>query len=200
MFFVKVTDLMFIVPTIPHLRSVQLAIEYRELPQHESQLRTWAPLQKWRSDPDANRYHGFAPRTKYYLNGSLVREDLPGSSTTSHSPFPEKRVPRRGLQAVSLGDPEYHRICRAQGLAQLAGDAASPPLPNGFHSSPASAVSKSGLTQDISGPTSPASMHRALVHNGDDGQRPMSPSSNNGAAQPGPLINGVNGTSDRDGH
>lgn len=196
----KVTDLMFIVPTIPHLRSVPLGVEYRELPQHESQLRTWAPLQKWRSDPDASRYQGFAPRTKYYLNGSLIREDLPGSSTTSHSPFPEKRVPRKGLQAVSPTDPDFYRLSREQGLARLAGGATSPSLPNGLQSSPASAVSKNGLTQSSSGPASPTSTYRALAVNGDTGQHPLSPSSNNGAAQARLLVNGVNGTSDSNGH
>ncbi len=185
---------MFIVPTIPHLRSLELAITYRELPEHESQLRTWAPLQKWKSDPNANRFYGFAPRNKYYVNGQLVREDVPGMAAVSKSPFPEKRVPRRGLQAVSPDDPDFTRLCREQGLEHLLSEAGSPLLPNGVHSSPASAVSNLP-PRTYSGPTSPTSTHRSTTINGHGAHRPMSPSSDPGAAKPRPLINGINGTS-----
>lgn len=185
---------MFIVPTIPHLRSVELAITYRELPEHESQLRTWAPLQKWKNDPDANRFYGFAPRNKYYVNGQLVREDVPGLSAVSASPFPEKRVPRKGLVAVSPNDPDYFRLCREQGLDHLMAEADSPLLPNGVHSSPASAVSRVP-TQNTSGPASPVNTLRTTIINGTGGHRPMSPSSDPGAAKPRPLVNGINGTS-----
>lgn len=188
---------MFIVPTIPHLRSLELSITYRELPEHESQLRTWAPLQKWKNDPNANRFYGFAPRNKYYLNGQLVREDVPGMSVVSKSPFPEKRVPRRGLQAVSPDDPDYPRLCREQGLEHLLSEAGSPLLPNGVHgSSPASAVSNLA-PRTFSGPTSPTSIHRTATVNGNGTHRPMSPSSDPGAAKPRPLVNGINGTSHR---
>ena len=185
---------MFIVPTIPHLRSLELAITYRELPEHESQLRSWAPLQKWKSDPNANRFFGFAPRNKYYINGQFVREDMPGMSAVSKSPFPERRVPRRGLQAVSPGDPDYARLCLEQGLEHLLSEAGSPLLPNGVHSSPASAVSHLP-SRTFSGPASPTSTHRATMINGHGLHRPMSPSSDPGAAKPRPLVNGINGSS-----
>jgi hypothetical protein len=191
----KASDLMFIVPTIPHLRSLELAIAYRELPEHESQLRTWAPLQKWKLDADASRFHGFAPRNKYYINGELAREDLPGLSAASNTPFPEKRVPRKGLQAVSPGDPDYYQLCREQGLDHLVGEVDSPLLPNGFHSSPASAMSNNPPAHDSSGPASPTSVQPQTGANGTLGARPMSPSSDPGAAKPRPLVNGVNGTS-----
>jgi hypothetical protein len=184
---------MFIVPTIPHLRSLELAIAYRELPEHESQLRTWAPLQKWKSDSNADRFHGFAPRNKYYVNGQMVREDRPGMSSVSTSPFPEKRVPRKGLTAVSPDDPDYSRLCREQGLDHLLAEADSPLLPNGVHSSPASAVSNLP-TRYTSGPASPTSTYRTTV-NGHGSHRPMSPSSDPGAAKPRPLVNGINGSS-----
>lgn len=185
---------MFIVPTIPHLRSLELAITYRELPEHESQLRFWAPLQKWKSDPNANRFYGFAPRNKYYVNGQLVREDVPGMAAVSKSPFPEKRVPRRGLYAVSADDPEYTRLCREQGLEHLLSEAGSPLLANGVHSSPASAASNLP-PRTLSGPASPISAHRTATVNGHGAHRPMSPSSDPGAAKPRPLSNGINGTS-----
>jgi len=186
---------MFIVPTIPHLRSLELAITYRELPEHDSQLRTWAPLQKWKSDPDANRFYGFAPRNKYYVDGQLVREDLPGMSAVSTSPFPEKRVPRRGLQAVSPDDPEYTRLCREQGLEHLLSEAGSPLLPNGFHGSSPTSAASNLVSRTFSGPASPVSTHRMAITNGNGTHRPMSPSSDPGAAKPRPLVNGVNGGS-----
>ncbi|KAB5558651.1 hypothetical protein GE09DRAFT_120791 [Coniochaeta sp. 2T2.1] len=188
---------MFIVPTIPHLRSLELAIAYRELPCNEAQLRTLTPLQKWKSDPDANRFYGFAPRNKYYVNGQLVREDTPGMSAVSKTPFPEKRVPRRGLQAVSPDDPEYSRLCREQGLDHLLSEAGSPLLPNGVHSSPASAASNLP-PRTFSGPTSPSSAHRITTNGNGVLHRPMSPSSDPGAAKPRPLVNGINGTSHQD--
>ncbi|EOO02857.1 putative ankyrin repeat protein [Phaeoacremonium minimum UCRPA7] len=82
MFFVKASELMYIIPNIPHLRSITLTVAYRELPEHESQLSKWAPLQKWKIDPDANRFYGFAPRNKYYVNGQMVLEEKPGLSRT----------------------------------------------------------------------------------------------------------------------
>jgi hypothetical protein len=186
---------MFIVPTIAHLRSLELAITYRELPEHESQLRTWAPLQKWKTDPDANRFYGFAPRNKYYIDGQLIREDVPGMSAVSKCPFPEKRVPRRGLQAVSPDDPDYSRLCREQGLDHLLSEAGSPRSLNGVPgSSPTSAVSNLP-PRTFNGPTSPLTTHRIVTANGNGTHRPMSPSSDPGAAKPRPLVNGINGTS-----
>lgn len=185
---------MFIVPTIPHLRSLELAIAYRELPEHESQLRTWAPLQKWKLDADADRFRGFAPRNKYYVNGELVREDLPGLSATSSTPFPEKRVPRKGLQAVSPSDPDYSRLCGEQGLTHLTGEADSPLVANGFHSSPTSSNSNVPPAQDSSGLAA-----QTTAANGTGEHRPMSPSSDPGAAIPRPLVNGINGNAHHNG-
>ncbi|KAK7418805.1 hypothetical protein QQX98_003667 [Neonectria punicea] len=83
MFFVKVSDLMYTVPNIPHLRHIQLGVEYRELLETEAQGLGWRTTQKWKSDPDASRYHGFAPRYKYYTNGSMKNESLDGVSCKS---------------------------------------------------------------------------------------------------------------------
>ncbi|KAF4983342.1 hypothetical protein FZEAL_1234 [Fusarium zealandicum] len=138
MFFVKVSDLMYTIPNIPHLRHVQLAVEYRELLETEEQSLGWRTAQKWKQDPDADRFHGFAPRAKYYLNGIIMGEDLPQLAQTSKTPFPEKKVPRRGLVQVYPDDPEYSRICVEQGLEHLVNGHLSPPFLNGIHSSPIS--------------------------------------------------------------
>ncbi|KOS18330.1 hypothetical protein ESCO_002499 [Escovopsis weberi] len=126
-FFVKVSDLMSIVANTPHLQNIRLSVGYRELLESESQVSTFATSQKWRGDPDAHRYHGFAPRNKYYLNGEFVGEDLPVLSQTSKTPFPEVRVPRRGLVQVFPDDPEYSRICMEQGLSHLVKNRQSSP-------------------------------------------------------------------------
>lgn len=111
-------------------------MEYRELLENDSQLVGWKTTQKWKQDPDAERFHGFAPRNKYYVNGSAVGEDMPTVHQTSKTPFPEKRVPRRGLVQVFPDDPDYERICSEQGLEPLAKSLQTPSLPNGVHSSP----------------------------------------------------------------
>lgn len=96
----------------PHLRDVRLSLVYRELPEKESQLMTFAPTLKWKNDPDADQLHGFAPGTKYYVNGALVGEHRPGMAVPSKTPPPEIRVPRRGLVAVPMDDPEFAPLCR----------------------------------------------------------------------------------------
>jgi hypothetical protein len=129
---------MYTVSNIPHLRNIQLAVEYRELLESEAQSMQWGTCQKWKQDPDAARYHGLAPRCKYYLNGALVGEDMPQLAQTSSTPFPDKKVPRRGLVQVFPDDPDYARLCLEQGLEHLVNGHLSPPLINGIHSSPIS--------------------------------------------------------------
>ncbi len=109
---------MYIVPTIPHLRNLKLTMAYRELPENEAQLTKWAPTQKWKNDPDAHRFYGFAPRNKYYLNGTLVHEERPRLADVSKTPFPEKRVPRRGLTAVPPEDPRLRSALQGAGTQQ----------------------------------------------------------------------------------
>ncbi|KAK3357429.1 hypothetical protein B0T25DRAFT_589702 [Lasiosphaeria hispida] len=197
-FFVKASDFMYIVPTIPHLRSLRLTMEYRELPEDESLLNKWTPLQKWKSDPDANRNYGFAPGNKHFTNGELISEDRPGLGAVSTTPFPEKRVPRRGLVAVFPDDPAYSALCKEQGLDHLLGDADSPLLPNGIRSSPVAANVNGGLR-------SPSSLVAAATTNNTSastsngqshGNQPISPSSESGPAQARPLVNGANGSTE----
>jgi hypothetical protein len=183
---------MYIISKIPHLHNLKLTMAYRELPEHESQLVTWMPLQKWKIDPDANRFCGFAPRTKYFVNGELVREEKPGLGAVSRTPFPDGRVPRKGLSAVSPHDPDYARICREQGLEHLLGDNQSRLLLNSVNSSsPTSVTSSSRAAQDNDGTGSPSQVTSTTV-NGNSHQ-PVSPSSETGAQPAKPLANGIHG-------
>ncbi|KAJ2967443.1 hypothetical protein NQ176_g9659 [Zarea fungicola] len=135
MFFVKLSDLLYTVSNIPHLRNITLAVEYRELLESEAQVVGWKAPQKWKQDPGADRFFGFAPRHKYYLGGHFVREDVPTKHLISNTPFPEKRVPRRGLIQVFPDDPDYEKLCLEQGLEHLIKGQQKPTLPNGVHTS-----------------------------------------------------------------
>lgn len=107
-------------------------MEYRELLESESQLHGWKASAKWKGDPDADQYLGFAPRHRYYVNGALVGVEKPKLSATSRTPFPEKRVPRRnGLTRVYPDEPDYAEICRKQGLEHLLTESSAPVTPNG---------------------------------------------------------------------
>ncbi|KAG6291693.1 hypothetical protein E4U09_003830 [Claviceps aff. purpurea] len=136
MFFVKLSDFLYTVPNIPHLRNIKLTVEYRELLESEAQVPGWQPTCKWKQDPGVDRFHGFAPRRKYFLHGAFVGEELPSTCQISSSPFPEPRVPRRGIIQVFPEDPDYVRICMEQGLEHLVKGVRTPSLTNGDVSSP----------------------------------------------------------------
>ncbi|TRX91829.1 hypothetical protein FHL15_007382 [Xylaria flabelliformis] len=142
MFFVKESDFLHIVPSIPHLSNVRIAICYRELPENESDLFTFTGPSKWKQDPDAASRGSFAPRNKYYVNGQLVGEEKPGKFRLSREPFPEHRVPRRhGLVAVAPDEPDYARLCIEQNLAYLLTEQQKQSVMNGSHLTPKSMAS-----------------------------------------------------------
>ena len=178
----QVSELMYIVPTFPHLRNVKLVVNYQELPEHESQLLTWgetgAACKRWKNDPGAEARHGFAPRAKYYINGELVSEHMPQIGLSSKTPFDHDRVPRRGLMAVKPDDPEYARLCREQGLEHLLTGTPSPGLPNGVHGS--SPLSGRMAPPGTNGVVKPQQAH---------------PLVNGAGSGPGASVNGINGTS-----
>jgi hypothetical protein len=184
----QVSDFLYIVSATPHLRKVRLTLEYMEIPETEQQAKQFVPLQKWKSDPDADANHGFAPGNKHFLNGELLSVDTAGFSEVSTTPFPERRVPRRGLLTVSPDDPSYVAICKEQGLHHLIGGGDSPLMPNGVHSSP--------VAHSVNGAASPSSLAASTREGSSRGHnqaQPMSPSSEPGPAQARPLVNGVNG-------
>lgn len=113
---------------------------YRELAEEESDLKTFKSRQRWKQDPDANKYGGvFAPRARFFINGVFVDEEKPKPAVTSKTPFPEPRVPRRGLLQVFPDDPEYARLCIEQGLGDLVNGHRDQSHPiNGVQSPPAS--------------------------------------------------------------
>jgi hypothetical protein len=132
LFFVNASELMYLIPTTPHLHNVKLTMAYRELPDGLQPLRR--NPQKWKSDPDSQHSNGFAPRNKYYLNGALVGQEKPRLAQVSKTPFPENRVPRRGgLVAVRPEDPDYAALCSEQGLQHLLTENPFAMAANGVH-------------------------------------------------------------------
>ncbi|KAG4424968.1 hypothetical protein IFR04_001939 [Cadophora malorum] len=116
LFFVKVSEFMFIVPTIAHLRSVQLKVEYRELQAPRSDLTQPLSEPKWRSDPETAPGQTSIPEPKFYINGNLVRQGGAATRILKHPP-PLDRFPRReGVTRVQEHDPDYEEQCRKQRL------------------------------------------------------------------------------------
>lgn len=116
------SDFMFIVPRVPHLRNMNIQLHYRDLPD----CSVWpAPLNafpSWYRDPGfdpANPAHRMMPLPKHYINGQLVSEDTTIPTIISRVPLDTKRVPRRGLIQVFPDDPEYESLCKKQGLPHL---------------------------------------------------------------------------------
>ncbi|CZT09021.1 hypothetical protein WAI453_001440 [Rhynchosporium graminicola] len=129
LFFVKVSEFMFIVPTIPHLRAVQLKVEYRELQEPRDPLDLGLPMntQKWRSDPETAPGQKFMPEPKFYVNGEVFTQGVAATRILKYPP-PLDRFPRReGVTRVQESDPDYEEQCRKQGLT-------------GYHSSPVSST------------------------------------------------------------
>ncbi|KAI9048973.1 hypothetical protein LZ554_006822 [Drepanopeziza brunnea f. sp. 'monogermtubi'] len=118
LFMVKVSEFMFIVPTIPHLRDVELKVEYRELQEPQTPDTVGQPqnLQKWRSDPETVAGQETIPAPKFYRNGDLVRQGRDMTRILKHPP-PLDTFPRReGISRVHESDPDYEEQCRKQRL------------------------------------------------------------------------------------
>jgi len=138
LFFVKVSDFMFIVPKHPHLANIQLDVQYHEvLPDPSWLFRLGAPA-KWKEDEDSEAYMGFTPGIKSYVNGNLVGEAKAKTALTGRTPFAVVRVPRVGLTEIRSGEPEYEEVAKQQdleglvaGMANWDGDARAVAV-NGF--------------------------------------------------------------------
>lgn len=157
---------------------------YRELIADETEAKVWRTTQKWKQDPDSNRFGGhFAPRNTYYINGLPVGEDIPIRSETSKMPFLEKRAPRRGLLQVYPNDPDYARICAEQGLDHLLNGNRRSSMANGVHTPPAS-------HSDLPMGTSPRDIDDTM---GDNGSNEAN-GSHTGTVTNGGMPNGTNRT------
>ncbi|ESZ97596.1 hypothetical protein SBOR_1997 [Sclerotinia borealis F-4128] len=110
LFFVKVSEFMFIVPSFPHLRGLEMAVEYQEL----VPLGT-PPVNKYEQDLDYDPSNPFWPAPQRYIDGSLViRSNI--ETKTSTKPFPESKAPRRELSRLFPNEKELVALARSQRL------------------------------------------------------------------------------------
>lgn len=137
---------MFIVPTIPHLRDVELKIEYQELqePQTLSELGQPHNLEKWRDDPDIVPGQISKPEPKFYVNGEMVRQGGEATRILKNAPPPDRFPRRNGISRVLEHEPDYEETCRKQKY-----------LCNGApNTSPMTAISNDAHTNGITPPRS----------------------------------------------
>lgn len=195
LFFVKLSDLMFAVPNIPHLRNLEIVVTYHEVAETLEKHDDGDYPSRWKDDPDAARYMGYCPRNKYFVNGVLVREGQVDINSASYTPWPENRVPRYGLTAVPPTDPNYARLAKEQGLEHLLSGLRTPPMTTAAQTSPTRLYSQRAF-DDLSPPQSEST----ATANGDGHHQPRSSTSStaeqdrllvNGNAAPFPIENGT---------
>ncbi|KAK4227707.1 hypothetical protein QBC38DRAFT_363619 [Podospora fimiseda] len=211
MFFVKASEFLYIASTTHHLSTVKLTMAYLELPEPGASLTSWLYQPKWKSDPlQAQTVGGFAPGNKYFLRGQLVSEDKPSLRQASTSPFPRHRFVRHGFVAVSQDDAAAYGALRCKeddGDDSMMVDRDLPLLPNGVHSSPVSTSSShlTGTTGAVNGLRSPAlvtaaPVSRATATTNGVLNQPLSPTSESGAPQARPLVNGIHPVANAGAH
>jgi len=137
LFFVKVSEFMFIVPNFPHLRSIELEVKYQELREPQSQLDLSRPFNqmRWKNDPETVPGQTWAPKSKFYLNGEFIRQgEVLKTNILKEAPPPDKFPRREGITRVHEDDPDYEEQCRKQGLYdRLPGYQSSPVSSNNPH-------------------------------------------------------------------
>ncbi|KAG4025754.1 hypothetical protein MFRU_051g00190 [Monilinia fructicola] len=106
LFFVKVSEFMFIVPNFPHLRGLEMAVEYHEL----VPLGT-PPVNKFEQDSDYDPRYPFWPAPQKYMDGTLVTR-WKFETKTSTKPFPEPKVPRRDFSRLICNEKDVNRSQR----------------------------------------------------------------------------------------
>lgn len=178
---------MFFIPNIPHLRNLEIVVMYEEIPETVEQYEKGEYPSRWKNDPDAERYMGFCPRNKYYINGQLVREGKVDVNNVSKTPWPEQRVPRDGLTALSPTNPNYVRLAKEQGLSHLLSGLRTPPMTTGAQSSPNRLFSQRAFQGPNDGLSPPPSESTATANG--DGLQPLSSTAST-VEQDKPLVNG----------
>jgi hypothetical protein len=156
---------MFVVPNFPHLRNIEMQVDYQELriPQTLAELGQPFNQQKWRNDPDCVPSQSWAPLAKYFLNGIETRQASLPMSAVLKSPPPLDRWPRRdGITRAYPNDPDYEEVCRKQGLYHLiTGYQASPVLPTNPQ-----LVSSNNHLERVNGITPPRSEKSRSINGG----------------------------------
>jgi hypothetical protein len=176
---------MFIVPNFPHLRNVEMLVNYKEL---DVTFKMPPPPPKWKQDPDVDPNQIFTPQPKVYISGQLVKQqDTPLTKITREPPSSERRAPRRELVTVYPSDSDYEMLCRKQGLTHLIQDTQISPTSeqSPFTVQPNGQLS---LHEEINGITPPSSIRTKSVNEGSPPRESVSDEATN-------LTNGAHASS-----
>lgn len=114
---IQVSEFLFVVPNFPHLRGLEMKVNYREL---EINLTMGKPDRKFYHDPEFASYP-FSPRPKYYINGAFSHQGGSLHSQLSRTSLGENRVPRRPgtFKIIQPDEPDYLQSVKEQGLYWL---------------------------------------------------------------------------------
>lgn len=148
---------MFIVPNFPHLRGIEMSVNYRGL---NLSFQFPPPPSKWKQDADTDPNQKYRPQPKIYVNGQYIRQQgIPMTKLTHEPPPDDRRVPRRELVPVYPHEADYEELCRKQGLTHLL---------QGYRMSPES--SRPGqhehLLEQVNGITPPRSDRTKSINEG----------------------------------
>lgn len=115
----QLSDFMSILQSrsFPHLHNVEIMISYIELPIYKtpatepSSSYSGSPpsklpaISKWKQDRQhPAKYRGMAPSARFYVNGKMIRENLPRPVVASSTPH----LHRGGVNAVNNFGDAYH--------------------------------------------------------------------------------------------
>lgn len=103
--------------SFPHLHNMEIMISYIELPIYEnaatepSSSYSGSPppklpaISKWKQDRQhPTKYRGMAPAARFYINGKMIRENLPRPIVMSSAPH----LHRAGVYAHNNFNNAYH--------------------------------------------------------------------------------------------
>lgn len=95
LFFVKLSDVMFIVPKKQHLRNLKMVVHYHEALPDETFVMDWTKKQKkWKTDPGADA-NAWCPGPKTYVNGVCVDQVKPQRAEWTVRPYLETTKEKR---------------------------------------------------------------------------------------------------------
>ena len=107
LFFVKLSDVMFVVSKKPHLRDVKMVVNYHEALPDESYVLNWQKKpQKWKLDPRSRTDLGWCPGPKTYINGICIDQVTPQKAQWTVRPYPEAATPQRKYNYVASPPPQ----------------------------------------------------------------------------------------------
>lgn len=95
LFFVKLSDVMFVVPKKQHLKNLKMVVHYHEALPDESYVLDWKKKQKkWKSDPGVDA-DAWCPGPKTYVNGVCVDQVKLQRAEWTVRPYPETPEEKR---------------------------------------------------------------------------------------------------------